>query len=254
MNLIEPTMLWTAEDAAAAGRGNATTAWAAGGISIDSRCLSEGDLFFALQGPNFDGHEFVAKAIDAGAAAAVVAHEPNGVGEGAPLLMVADTGAALRALGQAGRDRSAATVVGVTGSVGKTGTKEMLALALGALEATGPTHASQSSHNNAIGVPLTLARLPVGAAHAVVEMGMNHPGEILPLSRMARPDVAVITNVEAVHLGFFENLDQIADAKAEIFAGMGGTGAAVLNQDNPYFGRLAAAGARGGRPRQVHGQ
>ncbi|MDP6351699.1 MAG: UDP-N-acetylmuramoyl-tripeptide--D-alanyl-D-alanine ligase [Alphaproteobacteria bacterium] len=243
MSRIDSAVLWTGSDAAAATGGTAATSWAARGVSIDSRGLSSGDLFIALQGPNFDGHEFAADAIDAGAAAAVVAHVPDRVGDRAPLLMVEDTAAALRALGQAGRDRSAAKVVGVTGSVGKTGTKEMLALALGAL---GPTHANRSSHNNAIGVPLTLARLPIGADNAVVEMGMNHPGEILPLSRMARPDVAVITNVEAVHLGFFEDLAQIADAKAEIFAGMGGAGAAVLNRDNPQYDRLAAAAARAG--------
>ena len=235
--------LWTAAEAEAATGGRATRDWIATGVSIDSRSVGPGDLFVALAGPNFDGHDFVADALAKGAAAALVARLPPGVAETAPLLVVADTMTALEGLGRASRRRSAAQIIGVTGSVGKTGTKEALKRAL---ERQGACFASAGSLNNQWGVPLSLSRMPRETAWGVFELGMNHPGEIDALSRMVRPDVAVITTVEPAHLGHFPSVEAIADAKAEIFAGMEQRGAAVLNRDNPHFVRLAAAArARG---------
>jgi UDP-N-acetylmuramoyl-tripeptide--D-alanyl-D-alanine ligase len=235
--------LWTAAEAEAATAGRATRDWTATGVSIDSRSVAPGDLFVALAGPKFDGHDFVADALAKGAAAALVHRKPEGLGDNAPLLIVADTMAALEELGRASRRRTAAQIIGVTGSVGKTGTKEALKRAL---ERQGPTFASAGSLNNQWGVPLSLSRMPRETQWGVFEMGMNHPGEIDALSRLVRPDVAVITTIEPAHLGFFPSVEAIADAKAEIFAGMEQRGAAVLNRDNPHFARLAAAArARG---------
>jgi UDP-N-acetylmuramoyl-tripeptide--D-alanyl-D-alanine ligase len=235
--------LWTAAEAAAATSGTAGGDWQAAGISIDSRTVAAGDLFVALAGPRFDGHDFVADALARGAVAAMVARLPAGLAAGAPILMVGDTLKALEDLGRVARHRGTAKVIGVTGSVGKTGTKEALKRSL---ERQGRTIASAGSLNNHWGVPLSLARMPRDAAYAVIEMGMNHPGEIDALSRLAAPDVAVITTVEPVHLGFFPSVEAIADAKAEIFNGMTPHGAAVLNQDNPHFARLAAAARTAG--------
>ncbi len=236
--------LWTAADTrAATGGALRGEDWAATGLSIDSRNVAAGDLFIALAGPNHDGHNFVAAALAAGAAAALVHRLPTGLAEDAPLLVVDDTFAALEALGRAGRARSTARVAGVTGSVGKTGTKEMLALALAD---QGATHASAGSFNNHWGVPLSLARMPADSRFAVFELGMNHPGEITPLARMVRPHVAVITSVEAVHTAFFSGTAEIADAKAEIFLGIEPGGVAVLPRDNPHFHRLAAAAGAAG--------
>ncbi len=228
------TPLWTSEDAAAATRGTSTTPWRATGVSIDSRELRPGDLFVALAGEARDGHAFVADALARGAAAAMVTHRPEGVSEGAPLLVVGDTLEGLRCLAAAARARTAARVLAITGSVGKTSTKEMAALMLAA---QGRCHAAVRSFNNHWGVPLTLARMPAATDWAVLEIGMNHAGEITPLSRLARPDVAVITAVEAVHLENFESVEGIADAKAEIFAGLAPDGVAVLNADNAFFAR-----------------
>jgi UDP-N-acetylmuramoyl-tripeptide--D-alanyl-D-alanine ligase len=237
------TPLWTASEAAVATGGRNMRDWSATGVSIDSRTIASGDLFVALAGPNFDGHDFVKDALAKGAAAAMVARVPAGVAEAVPLLVVADTMAALEALGRASRHRTGAQIVGVTGSVGKTGTKEALRRAF---ERQGATFASVGSLNNQWGVPLSLARMPRETAFGVFEMGMNHAGEIDALSRLVEPHVAVITTVEPVHLGHFPSVEAIADAKAEIFAGMALSGAAVLNRDNPYFERLAAAArARG---------
>jgi UDP-N-acetylmuramoyl-tripeptide--D-alanyl-D-alanine ligase len=237
------TPLWTSAEAAAATGGRASREWSAAGVSIDSRSIAAGELFVALAGPKFDGHDFVAGALARGAAAALVARVPAGLAESAPLLVAADTMTALEELGRASRRRSAAHIIGVTGSVGKTGTKEALKRAL---ERQGSTFASAGSLNNQWGVPLSLARMPRETAWGVFEMGMNHPGEIDALSRLVRPDVALITTVEPAHLGFFPSVDAIADAKAEIFAGMDARGAAVLNRDNPHYARLAAAArARG---------
>ncbi len=219
--------LWSASDAAAATGGYSTTDWQATGVSIDTRTLQAGDLFVALKAAR-DGHEFVAKALENGAAAALVSYIPDGVAETAPLLVVDDVLMGLEALGRAARARSSARVVAVTGSVGKTSTKEMLRQVLGA---QGKTHAAEASYNNHWGVPLTLARMPVDTEFAVIEIGMNHPGEIAPLSRMARPDVAMITTVAAAHLEAFDNIQGIALEKASIFEGLEPGGVAVINAD-----------------------
>lgn len=235
--------LWTSDEAVAATGGRTTRPWAATGVSIDSRTLAEGDLFVAIQGPNFDGHDFVADALAKGAAAAVVARRPETVAEDTPLLLVDETLPALRALAAAARARSMARVIAVTGSVGKTSVKTALARVLAE---QGATHASLASLNNHWGVPLSLARLPRDARFAVFELGMNHPGEIDPLSRLVRPHVAVITTIAPAHIEFFPSLDAIADAKAEIFAGLAAGGPAVLNTDIPQFARLKSAAERAG--------
>ncbi len=194
-----------------------------------------------MRGPNHDGHDFVRAAFERGAAAAMVDRHVPGLPSEAALLHVEDTLAALRALGGFARARTGARIIAVTGSVGKTGTKEALRLALGACA---PTFASASSLNNHWGVPLSLARMPPDAAYAVFELGMNHPGEIAALTRLVRPDIALITTVEPVHLGFFGSVEAIADAKAEIFLGLEPGGIAVLNRDNPHYPRLAEAATR----------
>jgi len=232
--------LWTLDAMAAAMRAERAGSLPAelSGISIDSRTLAKGDAFFAIQGENRDGHDFVEDALKAGAGLAVIARNQRERFSNAPVLIVADVLEALRGLGRAARVRSNAKVMAVTGSVGKTGTKEALRLAL---SADGETHASASSYNNHWGVPLSLARCPTSAKYAVFEIGMNHAGEITPLTKLVRPHVAVITGVEPVHLEYFGSLEKIADAKAEIFAGIEPGGAAVLNRDNAQFARLAAA-------------
>ena len=231
--------LWTAGDAAAATNGKLHGPdWNATGVSIDSRTIKPGDLFIALTGPNFDGHAYAAKALAAGAAAVLVSHRPDDIAADDPVLLVEDTFTALQDLGSVARLRSRAKIVAVTGSVGKTSTKEMLATCLGALA---PTFATAGSLNNHWGVPLSLARMPVDCTYAVFELGMNHAGEIGPLSRQVQPDVAIITTIEAVHLEHFGSVEAIADAKAEIFEGMSPNGAVVLNRDNPHFARLVAA-------------
>ena len=243
--------LWTAGDVAAAtsghlASGGASADWQATGVSIDSRTCAPGDLFVALIGPNFDGHDYVAVALSAGAAGALVSRGPAGL-EGSPnLVTVDDCDAALTALGRFARDRSAAQFVCVTGSVGKTSTKDGLAAALGT---RGPTHATVGNLNNQWGVPLTLARMPADAAYGVIELGMNHAGELTPLSQLAHPDVALITTIEAVHLEFFDSVAAIAEAKAEIFAGLDESGVAVLNRDNAYFALLASIAADHGAKR-----
>lgn len=239
--------LWTTAEAVAATGGRATGSFAAKGVSIDSRTLAPDDLFVALKGPSHDGHDHVAAALAKGAAAAMVARVPPGVPSSAPLLVVENTQAALEALGRAARARASARVAAVTGSVGKTSTKEALRLALDADHPDRPTHASVASFNNAIGVPLTLARMPAGSAHAVFEIGMNHAGEITPLARMVRPQVAIVTNVEGVHIeNFPDGIEGVAAAKAEIFDGFENGGVAVLNRDNRYFEFLAERALRRG--------
>jgi len=236
------TPLWTAADAVAATGGRTTTDWQANGVSIDTRTLQPGDLFVALKADR-DGHDFVAQALAKGATAALVTHRPADVPEGAPLLIVPDVLQALERLGIAGRARTRALVVAVTGSVGKTSTKEMLRAVL---SGQGKTHAAEASYNNHWGVPLTLARLPADADYAVIEIGMNHPGEIAPLARMARPHVAMITIVAAAHLEAFESIEGIAHEKAAIFDGLEPGGTAVVNGDlevSPIL--IAAARARG---------
>ena len=212
---------------------------AIGGISIDTRTLQPGDLFFAIKGDATDGHDYVAKAFAAGAAAAVVdeAHAASLAGTG-PLFVVHDVLASMVGLGVAARARTQARVIAITGSVGKTSTKEALRLAL---TQAGATHASAASYNNHWGVPLTLARMPKATRFCVSEIGMNHAGEITPLTAMVRPHVAIVTTVAPVHLEFFPSVEAIADAKAEIFLGLEPGGVAILNRDNPHFERLETA-------------
>ncbi|MBI1776971.1 MAG: UDP-N-acetylmuramoyl-tripeptide--D-alanyl-D-alanine ligase [Proteobacteria bacterium] len=236
-SLRQAQPLWTAEEAERATSGRSTKPWQAEGVSIDSRSVRSGDLFVALPGERVDGHDYVAAALAKGAAAALVERLPAGA-EAAPLLLVPDALAGLTELGRHARRRSMARFVAVTGSVGKTSTKEMLRLALGAQRRTS---ASEGNLNNQIGTPLSLARLAVEAEIGVFELGMNHPGEIAPIARLTRPHIAIITNVEAVHLEAFVSEEAIADAKAEIFEGMEKGGIAILNRDNRHFDRLAAA-------------
>ncbi|WP_420014068.1 UDP-N-acetylmuramoyl-tripeptide--D-alanyl-D-alanine ligase [Tateyamaria sp.] len=219
--------LWTAAEAAAATGGTSTGDWSATGVSIDTRTLQAGDLFVALQAVR-DGHDFVAQALENGAAAALVTHVPKGVAQDAPLLIVPDVLQGLEALGTAARARTEARVAAITGSVGKTSTKEMLRAMLGD---QGRTHASVASYNNHWGVPLTLARMPADTEYAVIEIGMNHPGEIAPLARMVRPHVAMITTVAAAHLEAFEDITGIAVEKASIIDGLEYGGTAILNND-----------------------
>jgi UDP-N-acetylmuramoyl-tripeptide--D-alanyl-D-alanine ligase len=206
------------------------------GLSIDTRTIAPGEAFFAIKGDARDGHDFVEAALKAGAGLAVVAADKrDAFAKDAPLLVVPDVLDGLIALARASRARSKAKFIGVTGSVGKTGTKEALKLAL---SKEGETHASAASYNNHWGVPLSLARCPESARFAVLEMGMNHAGEIAPLTELVRPHVAIITTIEPVHLEFFPSVEAIADAKAEIFQGIEPGGAAVINRDNPHFARL----------------
>jgi UDP-N-acetylmuramoyl-tripeptide--D-alanyl-D-alanine ligase len=206
------------------------------GLSIDSRTIAAGEAYFAIKGEVHDGHDFVAAALNAGAALAVVeAAQRDKFAPDAPLLVVDDVLAGLVELGRAARARANAQVIAVTGSVGKTSTKEALRRVL---STQGETHASAASFNNHWGVPLSLARCPATARFAVFEIGMNHAGEIDRLVRMVRPHVAVITTVEPVHLEFFEGIEAIADAKAEILTGLEPDGAVVLNRDNSQFARL----------------
>ncbi len=240
--------LWTSGEAAAATGGKASHPWSASGVSIDSRSVEAGDLFVALAGPNHDGHDFVEAAFERSAAAALVSRRPGARAGARPLLLVVDTYEGLNTLAARARERSHAHVVAITGSVGKTGTKELLA---GALRRCGPTHASAGNLNNHIGVPLSLARLPQGARYGVFEAGMNHPGEIAPLSRLIRPHTALITTIAPAHTEAFSGLDGVADAKAEIFQGLEPGGTAVLNRDNAYFEHLAEAARAAGAGRIV---
>lgn len=228
-------ILWTASEAAQATRGTPLADWVATGVSIDSRTVVRGDVFIALKGDHFDGHEYALEALARGAAALVLDHLPAGVPEDAPVLLVDDTRQALNDLARVARHRCVGRVLGVTGSVGKTGTKEALRLCLGA---QAPAYATVGNLNNEIGAPLSLTRMPADTHFGIFELGMNHAGEISGLSRMVRPDVAIITTVEAVHIEHFASEDAIADAKAEIMDGMGPNGTIILNRDNPHYARL----------------
>lgn len=237
--------LWTWDDLIAATGGHAEGPAPAGidGVSIDTRTIGAGDLFVALRDQR-DGHDFVEAGFKAGAAAALVeagyVRKPS---DGA-LIRVADPLKALEGMARAARKRTNARIVAVTGSVGKTGSKEMLRLALSEL---GATHASEKSYNNHWGVPLTLARMPASSAFGVFEIGMNHAGEITPLVEMVRPHVAVITTVEPVHVGNFPNgIDGVAQAKAEILTGLVPGGTAVLPHDNAFYPLLREAATKVG--------
>jgi UDP-N-acetylmuramoyl-tripeptide--D-alanyl-D-alanine ligase len=236
-------IIWTSAEAVAATGGHATHAFEVTSISIDSRTIKEGQAFLALKGDKLDGHDYVEAAFKAGASAAIVSKDFKPKDDKWPLLQVDDTMEALEALGKASRDRTQALVIGVTGSAGKTGTKEMLAVML---EAVGKTHASKKSFNNHWGVPLTLANLPRDARFAVFEMGMNHKGEMAALTAQVRPQIVIITTIEPAHIEHFKTVEAIADAKAEIFQGMDAKGIAVLNVDNPHFNRLKVAAEKAG--------
>ncbi len=223
------TALWEASEVLAATCGRGPGGWRARGVSIDSRSLARGDLFVALRGPRHDGHAFLADAFARGAAAALVAGARDAAG---PLVMVDDTQRGLEALARAARARSRARILALTGSVGKTGTKEALRRALAA---EAPTHASAASHNNHWGVPLSLARLPRDAAYGIFEIGMNHAGEIRELVALVRPHVVLVTWVAGAHLAYFADERAIAEAKAEIFEAGEPPECAVLPADNPHF-------------------
>jgi UDP-N-acetylmuramoyl-tripeptide--D-alanyl-D-alanine ligase len=229
--------LWTSADAAAATKGRASREFEATGVSIDTRTLQKGDLFVALTDSR-DGHDFVRAALAGGAAGAMVSHIPEGCGKADPLLIVPDVLAGLTDLGRAGRARAKARVIAVTGSVGKTSTKEMLRAVLAG---QGRVHAAEASYNNHWGVPLTLARLPVEADFAVIEIGMSHPGEIAPLARLARPHLALITTVARAHMEAFENIEGIAREKASVFEGLEPDGIAILPGDLAVTPILLAA-------------
>ncbi|WP_417257697.1 UDP-N-acetylmuramoyl-tripeptide--D-alanyl-D-alanine ligase [Celeribacter sp.] len=230
-------VLWTSGEIAAATGGRATAQVDISGVSIDTRTIGAGDLFVALKAAR-DGHDFVAAALANGAAAALVTHVPEGVDADAPLIIVDEVLPALERLGAAARARVSGKVIGVTGSVGKTSTKEMLRAIL---RGQGKVHAAEASYNNHWGVPLTLARMPADTDFAVIEIGMNHPGEIAPLARLARPHVAMITTVAAAHMAAFDNLEGIAVEKAAIFDGLEAGGVAVINGDLSVTPVLTAA-------------
>lgn len=234
--------LWTSADAVTATGGRTTAKWKAGGVSIDTRSIQPGDLFVALKDIR-DGHEFVAQALAKGAAAALVSHIPAGVAADAPLLIVPDVLQALEKLGAYARARTRAQLVGVTGSVGKTSTKEMLRRIL---SGQGRSHAAEASYNNHWGVPLTLARMPADADFAVIEIGMNHPGEIAPLARLADLDIALITIVAPAHLEAFADLNEIAHEKAAIFDGLRPGGTAIFPGDQSITPILLAAALKAG--------
>lgn len=230
--------LWTAKTIAAATGGKASADFQASGVEIDSRDVTEGDLFFALKGESMDGHRFVEAAFAKGAAAAVVDRPID-----RPHVLVEDTSSALEFLARAARDRTQARVIGVTGSVGKTGVKEAIYAAL-ERSSRGAAHRSVKSYNNHVGVPLSLARMPARAKFGVFEMGMNHAGEIAALTVQVRPHVAVITTIAPAHIENLGSEEAIAEAKAEIFRGLEPGGIAVIPADSPHYARLKEAAER----------
>ena len=248
MSMTAP--LWTSDDAAAATGGRATVPFTVDGVSIDTRTLKRGDLFVALKAAR-DGHDFVGQALANGAGAALVTHVPEGVAEDAPLLIVDDVLTALEDLGKAARARTKARVVGVTGSVGKTSTKEMLRTVL---SGQGKVHAAEASYNNHWGVPLTLARMPADSDFAVIEIGMSNPGEIAPLAKMARPNAVIVTIVAPSHLAAFESLEGIAHEKASIIEGLEPGGTAILNGDLPTSNILVAKAKEAGAVLRTFGE
>ncbi len=222
------SMLWTSAEIAAATRGAASADFTVSGVAFDSREVGPGDLFLALKGESTDGHRFLDQAFAQGASGAVVSDATDH-----PSVRVADTTAALNALGAASRKRSSARIIGVTGSVGKTGTKEALFAALDRID-PGCAHRSVKSYNNHTGVPLSLARMPSESRYGVFEMGMNHAGELAQLTRLVRPHVAIVTAIAPAHLGFFDSVEAIAEAKGEIFQGLEPGGTAIVPFDSPY--------------------
>lgn len=236
------SFLWTTSDLMAAMHGRPMGNLPEGitGISIDSRSLGKGEAFFAIKGDRVDGHDYAGIAIANGAALLVVSEAKlPALGRLiAPMIVVDDVLEAMVRLGCAARDRSAARIIAVTGSVGKTTTKEMLRHVL---SPSGRVHASVASFNNHWGVPLTLSRMPENTDFGIFEIGMNHADEIRPLVRMVRPHVAIITTIAAAHLGNFRDLEEIAAAKAEIMEGLVDDGHVILNRDNEQFETLEKA-------------
>ncbi|MFC0588402.1 UDP-N-acetylmuramoyl-tripeptide--D-alanyl-D-alanine ligase [Novosphingobium aquiterrae] len=224
--------LWSAGEIAAATGGTPSTDFQAAGADIDSRDVAEGDLFFALKGEAMDGHLFVDKAFAKGAAAAIVERPVEG-----PHVLVEDTSSALEALAKLSRNRAEARIIGVTGSVGKTGVKEAIFAALDR-SSRGRAHRSVKSYNNHVGVPLSLTRMPARSKFGVFEMGMNHAGEIRALTALVRPHVAVITTIAPAHIENLGSEDAIARAKAEIFEGLEPGGVAIIPADSPHHARL----------------
>lgn len=229
--------LWSAHEVAAVTGGTASGTWFSSGVSINTRTLKVGDLFVAIRGPMFDGHQFAAEAFRKGASGLLIDSYPANLPERVPIVVVKDTLAALHALGNASRRRSEALIIAVTGSVGKTSTKNAL---YHALSLQGRTTCSQASHNNLWGVPLSLSQMARRDQFGIFEIGMNHPGEISPLSKMVSPKIAIITNVEPAHTANFDSLELVAKAKAEIFDGLEPNGVAILNADNKFFPNLKA--------------
>jgi len=232
------TDLWTSSELAAALSGTPSDDFTVRGIEFDSREVSDGDLFFALKGEQSDGHLYLDKAFEQGGAGAVVSQAANG-----PHILVDDTILALDNLARAARARGAAKIIGVTGSVGKTGTKEALFAALDRIS-NGKAHRSLKSYNNHVGVPLSLSRMPRDSSFGIFEMGMNHPGELAQLTQLVRPDVAIITTIAPAHVGFFKDESAIADAKAEIFSGLTQNGTAIIPFDSPHYQRLHKAASQ----------
>ncbi|HET9427680.1 MAG TPA: UDP-N-acetylmuramoyl-tripeptide--D-alanyl-D-alanine ligase [Allosphingosinicella sp.] len=229
------TPLWTAAEIARATGGRASAEFTAKGVAFDSREIGPGDLFVAMKGEATDGHRFLDQAFESGASGAVVSAET-----GHPHVRVADTARALDALGVEARARSKAKVIGVTGSVGKTSTKEALFAALDR-GSPGHCHRSVKSYNNHTGVPLSLARMPRESKFGVFEMGMNHAGELAALTRLVRPHIALVTAIAPAHREFFASEEEIADAKGEIFQGLEPGGTAIIPFDSPHRDRLIAA-------------
>jgi len=230
--------LWTSAEIAAATGGGASAPFEVTGVTFDSREVEPGFLFVAMPGTVHDGHQFVEQAFAAGAAGAIVSQPVSG-----PHVLVEDVFAALQALGRAARERVNATVFGVTGSVGKTSTKEALYAALDRI-APGAAHRSVKSYNNHTGVPLSLARMPRDTQYAVFEMGMNNAGEIAGLTAQVRPDVALITAIAPAHIENLGSEEAIADAKGEIFQGLEPDGVAIIPNDTPHRDRLVKAARR----------
>ena len=225
-------MFWQSKDAEKATGGRSLKAWQANRAEIDSRAIKGGEIFFALKGEHVDGHKYVKSALEKGAAVAVVTHVPNGL-ENASLLIVLDVQKALWDLARFNRTRTTGKLIGVTGSVGKTSTKEALKLLL---SAQGSVYATEGNYNNHLGVPLSLCRFDPTSDFGIFEMGMNHANEIRPLTKLVQPHAAIITSIEAVHLEFFNSVTDIADAKSEIFEGLNGT--AIIPADTIYKDRL----------------
>lgn len=236
--------LWTSTTASAATGAKRLGDWRVDGIQIDSRAVNSNDLFVAIVGDRLDGHDYAKSALEKGAVAVMAHREIDGIPAQDPrLLLVPDTLLGLEALARAARVRTQAKIAAVTGSVGKTGVKEMLGKALGA---AGSCHISQGNLNNHWGAPLSMARMPADSDFAIIELGMNHAGEIRKLVDLVRPEVAIVTRIAAAHTAFFANIEAVADAKAEIFEGLCGDAIAILNADDPMTPRLASAAEAAG--------